>query len=194
MERLEHCEIEMLEKKQLDFYWELKNDPEIARLFWGNMLRVFPKRELEKEIEKRLEDKGVRKLYPYIVKDKAGRRLAYVEIKRQFWEEPGLSAQLTVVPRRPSYLRRKAVSEGVDFALGKCFSYLHLHTVWAAPLEYNTDYIDFLKGKGFQQQGIARGCTQMDGVFYGRAVMDLIDREWMASRPRPSLDHGRPRP
>jgi len=181
MERLEHCEIEMLEKKQLDFYWELKNDPEIKRLFWGNMLRAFPKRELEKEIEKRLEEKGARKLYPYIVKDKQGRYLAYIEIKRHFWNEPSQSAQLTIVPRRLSYFRRKAVSEATDFALGKCFLHLALHAVWASPLEYDTDYIEFLKSKGFQHQGVTRGCTQMDGVFYGRAMMDLLDREWKAS-------------
>ena len=147
------------------------------------MLRVFPKRELEKEIEKRLEDKGARKLYPYIVKDKAGRYIAYVEIRRYFWNEPrSAGAQLTVVPRRLSYLKRKAVSEAADFALGKCFLHLGLHTVWAAPLQYNTDYIEFLKGKGFRQQGIEPGCTQMDGKFYGRVVMDLLDREWKASR------------
>jgi RimJ/RimL family protein N-acetyltransferase len=178
METLKYCKIEVLEKKQLDFWWELKNSVYAKRNFWGNLLRVYSKRELEKEIEKRLKSKDARKEYHYLVKNKAGEYVGYVGLDRRFWAEPSQNAGLTVIPRKPQHLRSRALSEAVDWVLDKCFLGLGLHTVCAQPLEFNKAYIGFLESKGFRPQGVLRQVVQIDGKFYGRVLMDLLNREW----------------
>jgi RimJ/RimL family protein N-acetyltransferase len=184
METLKHCTIEVLEKKQLDFWWELKNDACAKRNYWGNVLRVYSKRELEKEIEKQLKSKDARKEYHYLVKNKRKAYVGYVGINRHFWAEPSQNAGITVIPRKPQHLRSKSLSEAVDWVLDKCFLGLRLHTVCAQPLEFNKSYIKFLEKKGFQRQGVMRRVTQIDGKFYGCVVMDIIDREWRKHAPQ----------
>ncbi len=183
METIRHCKIEVLEKKQLDFWWELKNGAYAKRNYWGNVLRVYSKRELEKEIEKQLKSKEARKEYHFLVKNKRGAYVGYVGINRRFWAEPSHNAGITVIPRKAQHLRSRALSEAVDWALDKCFLGLNLHAVSANPLEFNAAYIRFLEGKGFQRQGVLRRVTQIDGKFYGRVVMDILDSEWKAQTP-----------
>ena len=183
METLKHCTIEVLEKKQLDVWWELKNSAYAKRYYWGNMLRVYSKRELEKEIEKQLKSKDARKEYHFLVKNKRSEYVGYVGINRHFWAEPSHNAGITVIPRKSQHLRNKALSEAVDWVLDKCFLGLRLHTVCAQPLEFNEPYIRFLEKKGFQRQGVLRRVTQIDGKFYGRVMMDILDREWRKHGP-----------
>jgi len=184
MQVLSHCTIEILEKKQLDFWWELKNDAYVKRNYWGNLLRVYTKRELEMGIEKQLKSKDARKQYHFLVKNKRGEYVGYVGLERWFWMEPSQNADLIAVPCKPQNLRSKALSEAVDWALDKCFLSLKLHNVCANPLEFNEPHIKFLEKKGFQRQGVLRRVTQIDGKFYGRVVMDILDREWRESTSR----------
>lgn len=178
METLKHCTIEVLEKKQLDVWWELKNSAYAKRNYWGNVLRVFSKRELEKEIEKRLKSKDARKEYYFLVKNKRREFIGYMGVRRHFWAEPSLNAGISAIPLKAQYLRSRALSEAVDWVLDKCFLGLRLHTVCVHPLEFNEPYIKFLEKKGFRRQGVMRRVTQIDGEFYGRVVMDILDREW----------------
>lgn len=173
-----HCDIEVLEKKQLDFWWELKNDANLKRNYWGDLLKVHSKRELEKQIEEQLKSKEPVKQYHFLVKNKRGEYVGYIHLNRRYHMEPTLNATISVVPRKPVHLRSKALSEAFDWVLAKCFHGLKLHTVAASPLETNEAYIRFLESKGFKRQGVVRRITQIDGEFVGGVLMDLLEQEW----------------
>jgi len=176
-----HCDIEVLEKKQLDFYWELKNDPYLKRNYWGDVLKVHSRRELEKEIESQLKSKEPVKQYHFLVKNKRGEYAGYIGLNRRYHMEPTLNAMISVLPRKPAHLRSKALSEALDWVLAKCFHGLKLHAVAATPLEINEPYIRFLESGGFQRNGVTRRVTQLDGKFVGAVLMDILDREWLES-------------
>ncbi len=178
---LKHCEIEVLEKKQLDFWWELKNDAYLKRNYWGDLLKVHSKRELEKEIEGQIKSKEPVKQYHFLVKNKRGEYVGYIGLNRRYHMEPTLNATISVVPRKPAHLRSKALSEATDWVLAKCFHGLKLHAVAVSPLETNEPYIRFLEAKGFQHNGVTRRVTQLDGEFAGGVLMDLLEHEWRAA-------------
>lgn len=173
-----HCDIELLEKKQLDFWWELKNDAYLKRHYWGDVLKVHAKRELEKEIEGQLKSKEPIKQYHFLVKNKRGEYVGYIGLNRRYHMEPTLNATISVVPRKPAHLRSQALSEAFDWVLAKCFHGLMLHAVAAQPLETSEPYIRFLEAKGFQRQGVLRRIAQLNGEFIGGVLMDLLEDEW----------------
>lgn len=165
--------LRMAEPRDVDFLYELENDPEVWRA--GNTLVPYSKFQIEQYVLNSQHDLYTEKqLRLMIDRLSSGESPVTVGAVDLFDFDPFHRRAGIGIIILPEERNRGIAGEALGLMQRYCFEILSLHQIHCSITIGNQASIRLFTGKGFKQTGVRRDWRYMDGRFVDELVFQLL--------------------